>query len=163
MFMLPMILSGAFQMLENTWRPSVNAFSADLRTYGGNAFYLEPIRCFVDDRESGAALSNILKTQKPYYNTIVTQSRSEPLKGNENALGYRHTDAVKQKLSEDRKGSGNPMHGRNHNDTSKSVMAQKKAIKRWVNDGIREYQLFKTEPIPNGWFAGRLPRTKGNP
>jgi hypothetical protein len=143
---------------KDTWRPSTNAFSEDLRVYGGSVFSLEPIRCFADERESSVTLSNILKTQKPYYNSLVAQSHSTPQIGNKYALGYRHSDAVKQKLSEDRSGSGNPMHGRNHSDTSKSLMAQKKATKRWVNDGIREYQLFKSEPVPIGWFAGRLAR-----
>ena len=49
---------------------------------------------------------------------------SEKLKGRKLALGFRHTEEHKQRISIERTGEGNPMFGKNHSEDTKQKMRE---------------------------------------
>lgn len=100
--------------------------------------------------------------------------------GNTNALGYKHSDETKRKISESGKGKtawnkGLPgtWVGKTHSEESKrkisiskkgqsagekNPMFGKSAVagRKWYNDGIKTYYLFPNDPTTTTLSSGRL-------
>jgi hypothetical protein len=69
--------------------------------------------------ENGAFARGVVKSEESRRKT------SEKLKGKKLALGFRHTEEHKQRISIERTGEGNPMFGKNHSEDTKQKMREK--------------------------------------
>lgn len=99
--------------------------------------------------KNGAFATGHIKSEESRRRT------SEKLKGRKLALGFKHTEEYKQRISIERTGEGNPMFGKNHSDETKQKMretalnlpkftcphcnttARQSVIKRWHLDNCK--------------------------
>lgn len=131
----------------------------DLKRYGRRAFVVEGIESFWQREQAQRILDNILANGNP-PGSYHTNARSESHKGLQNALGSIRTDEFKAQLAEKHSGEGNPFHGKEHTEETKSKLSEFRASMIWINDGNAERQIPKTEEIPAAWVRGRLPRIR---
>jgi len=131
----------------------------DLKRYGRRAFFVEGLESFWNREQAQRILDNILANGNP-PGSYHTNARSESHKGLRNALGAVRTEEFKSNLAEKHSGEGNPFHGKEHTEETKSKLSEFRASMIWINDGNAERQIPKAEEIPAAWARGRLPRIR---
>jgi hypothetical protein len=65
---------------------------------------------------------------------------------------------TRQKISIAQTGSNNNFYGISHTPETLQQLSEYRRGTRWINNVLSEKQILKTDPIPNGWIAGRLRR-----
>ena len=81
------------------------------------------------------------------------------MKGNKNALGYRHTDEAKNKIAEAMKGEKNPNYGKRYSEEHKKKLSEAhkgntntKGM-HWYNNGKENKLCYE---CPDGFVPGRI-------
>ena len=132
-----------------------NEMNNDLKQFGRKAFLVQGIESFSDRARAEVRLSQFLGSNLP-PNSYHTNARSESHKGLQNALGTVRSEEFKQAVSERIKGENNPFYGQKHTDNTKEKLKQHRASIMWINNGIIEKQIPKSDNIPEQWCKGRL-------
>ena len=129
--------------------------AADAARYGKNAFVVESIHAYDDADKAHAALAEIRKKLPPNaYNTRHSAAKM----GNDYALGAVRSLEVRQRISEVTSGENNPMYGKKHKNDTIQQMSEFRKQMLWINNGLEEQQIPKSDPIPTGWSKGRKPK-----
>jgi hypothetical protein len=131
-----------------------NDMNKDLKQFGRKAFLVEGIEAFPERDGAERRIAPMLANPPP--NCYHTNARSESHKGLQNALGTVRSEEFKQAVSERIKGENNPFYGQKHTDNTKQKLKQHRASIMWVNNGIIEKQIPKSDNIPEQWCKGRL-------
>lgn len=100
-----------------------------------------------------------------YYNRssseLIFLTESEHKAIHKSHLGHKHSDEVKRKISESRRGKGCPgRHWKLSDESKKKIglaMKGNKACKGkvWANNGVIS-RMFDPDCVPNGWTLGRI-------
>jgi len=129
--------------------------------------FLKEILCFVNNKEELRELEElivtadwILENRDIVYN-VQKGGLGGAAIGNKNRLGKPHSEKVKLKMSQDRKGSKHPMFGKKQSlESRKKMSLNKKGILRWFNNGVNQIMIDPNGNIPVGYTLGRGWRQK---